>query len=58
MGDFNTGPAFPELGIDEEIEENYQVIVDAGFFNVNVEQETPFCTWCADENILITDGKI
>ena len=54
LGDFNTGPSFPEFEIAAELPEHYQEILDDGYGNPNADSATPFCTYCPTEN-LITD---
>jgi endonuclease/exonuclease/phosphatase family metal-dependent hydrolase len=53
LGDFNTGPDIP--GGEEELPENYDLIVGAGFVDPYVEQDQP-CTFCADNPIVTSTG--
>ena len=53
LGDFNTGPEVLPY-IEAEIGENYPLIVEQGWYNLNIESGEPFCTWCPEENNLIT----
>ena len=50
MGGFQFGPDAPNL--DPVFAGSYQVIADDGWSNANTEQATPFCTFCADENLV------
>ena len=50
LGDFNTGPELSG-GITAELPANWQLLVDAGWADANVDQADPFCTWCPDNTL-------
>ena len=53
LGDFNTGPeVLPN--IEAELGENYPLFVEQGWYNENIESGDTFCTWCPEENNLIS----
>ena len=54
MGDFNAGPANPELGIVALWEDNFLEVLSEGFDTaiLNDNPLAPFCTLCPSVNPL------
>ena len=54
MGDFNAGPANPELGIVALWEDNFLEVLSEGFDTaiLNDNPYAPFCTLCPSVNPL------
>ena len=54
LGDWNTGPE--GLDVEAEFQDNYDLILLAGWENGNVEHGGAFCTWCPHNDLFVADG--
>lgn len=56
LGDFNFSPSMPEVGVDGDLEENYEIFSRAGL-DVSIDYTAnPSCTFC-EANTLVGESK-
>ena len=54
LGDWNTG--WQGENVEPEYPNNYDLIIQDGWWNENYKHNDPFCTWCPYNTLFKDDG--